>query len=215
MSINSEIQNKVNTVIELIEARYAYPNPDAPLPSRPYIIAIDGRCGSGKTTLAEALKRKLENSQPHIKIELFHMDDFYLRPSQRTEERFALPGGNVDHERFLSDVLTKIIRSEEFSYRPFDCASFTLSEPINVKPCHIALIEGSYSLHPQLCDHYDLKVFLSISPEEQRQRILIRNGKEKLEQFVNRWIPFEELYFNCCGVRDSADLVIDMRFPVE
>ena len=39
---------------------------------KPYIIlAIDGRCGSGKTTLASYLQKE-------FKANLFHMDDFYL-----------------------------------------------------------------------------------------------------------------------------------------
>lgn len=38
----------------------------------PLFIAIDGRCGSGKTTLGEALAKRLHAS-------LIHMDDFYLR----------------------------------------------------------------------------------------------------------------------------------------
>lgn len=53
----------------------------------PLFIAIDGRCGSGKTTLGEALAKRLHAS-------LIHMDDFYLRMEQRTEARFQEPGGN-------------------------------------------------------------------------------------------------------------------------
>ena len=39
------------------------------------IVAIDGRCGSGKTTLAAELKRVYP-------CELIHTDDFFLRPEQ-------------------------------------------------------------------------------------------------------------------------------------
>ena len=54
------------------------------------LVAIDGRCGSGKSTLAAALAERMP-------VNVFHMDDFYLRPEQRTEERFREPGGNVDY----------------------------------------------------------------------------------------------------------------------
>ena len=64
----------------------------------PAILAIDGRCASGKSTLGQELAEKWNAS-------LFHMDDFYLQPHQRTEERLAEPGGNVDRERFLKEVL--------------------------------------------------------------------------------------------------------------
>ena len=59
------------------------------------ILALDGPCASGKTTLAGEMGRKFGWS-------VVHMDDFFLRPEQRTPERYALPGGNVDHERFFS-----------------------------------------------------------------------------------------------------------------
>ena len=56
-------------------------------------VAIDGPCASGKTTLAALLQRRFDGN-------VLHMDDFFLRPEQRTPERFAEPGGNVDRERF-------------------------------------------------------------------------------------------------------------------
>lgn len=49
-------------------------------------VAIDGRCAAGKTTLAQALNKRY--GYPVV-----HMDDFFLSPSQRTEERLARPGG--------------------------------------------------------------------------------------------------------------------------
>ena len=58
------------------------------------LIAIDGRCGSGKSTLGAYLQQKMHGN-------LLHMDDFYLRPEQRTPKRREEPGGNVDRERFL------------------------------------------------------------------------------------------------------------------
>ena len=52
-------------------------------------VAIDGPCTSGKTTFAAMLNRRFGGN-------VLHMDDFFLRPEQRTPERFAEPGGNVD-----------------------------------------------------------------------------------------------------------------------
>ena len=46
---------------------------------RPILVAIDGRCGSGKTTLGEYLKGQFD-------CNLFHMDDFFLRMEQRTPD---------------------------------------------------------------------------------------------------------------------------------
>ena len=62
------------------------------------LIAIDGRCAAGKTTLAALLKKE-------INCNIIHMDDFFLRREQRTLERMQEPGGNVDYERVLREVM--------------------------------------------------------------------------------------------------------------
>ena len=53
----------------------------------PLIVAIDGRCGSGKTTLGEYLEQVFD-------CNLFRMDDFFLRMEQRTPQRLKETGGN-------------------------------------------------------------------------------------------------------------------------
>ena len=163
------------------------------------LVAIDGRCAAGKTTLARELGLRL--SCPVI-----HMDHFFLRPEQRTRERLATPGENVDHERFLDEVLLPIRRGEAAVYRPFDCHTMGFVDPIRVESSEIAVIEGSYSCHSALFEYYDLRVFLTLSPEEQRKRIEERNGKEALESFVERWIPLEERYFSAFDIECRCDL---------
>ncbi len=78
------------------------------------LIAVDGRCAAGKTTLAAQLQKDLG-------CDVIHMDDFFLRPEQRTEERLRQPGGNIDWERFREEVLTPFRQGAPFSYRPYDC----------------------------------------------------------------------------------------------
>ncbi len=175
------------------------------------LVAIDGRCGSGKSTLAAALADRMP-------VNVFHMDDFYLRPEQRTEERFREPGGNVDYERFEQEVMMPLRKGTAFSYRPFDCRSFTLADPIEVTPSVINIIEGSYSCRPTLYSFYDLRIFLTVDPEEQIRRIRKRNGEEKAQMFQKRWIPLEEQYFAQVPVQEHCDMTFNttgMAFPVQ
>ncbi|MBR6791264.1 MAG: uridine kinase [Oscillospiraceae bacterium] len=165
------------------------------------IVAIDGSCASGKTTLAAALAEK-------YRCNVFHMDDFFLRPEQRTEERFAEPGGNVDYERFKEEVLLPLLDGGSFSWRPFLCQTMTIGEPVHVSPEKLTIIEGSYSLHPSFGDYADLKVFLQISPELRRERILARPAFLH-ENFFTRWIPMEQLYFDTFSVAGKCDLILD------
>ena len=151
-------------------------------------VAIDGKCTSGKTTLASRLAAIYD-------CNVFHMDDFFLRPEQRTPERFAEAGGNVDYERFREEVLLPLNAGKAFSYRPFDCSSFTLSAPVAVTPKKLNIVEGTYSHHPYFGDPYDLKILLTVDEETQRQRILERPAFLH-KRFFEAWIPMENQYFN-------------------
>ena len=164
-------------------------------------VAIDGRCASGTTSLALEISKKLE-------CNVFHMDDFFLRPEQRSEERLKTPGENVDHERFLSEVLLPISMGREVSYRPYDCHKGALGDEIKKESKRITIVEGSYSCHVKLCNYYDLRVFSDVEEEEQIRRIIARNGKHGAEMFRSRWIPLEELYFENCRIRDKCDIYL-------
>lgn len=152
------------------------------------IVAIDGKCTSGKTTLAAQLSEIYD-------CNVFRMDDFFLRPEQRSAARFAEAGGNVDYERFKEEVLITLEAGHSFSYRPFDCSTFTLSDPIHVAAKKLNIIEGTYSHYPYFGDPFDLKIFLTVDPETQRQRVLQRPAFLH-KRFFEEWIPMENRYFD-------------------
>ena len=165
------------------------------------IIAIDGRCASGKTTLAAQLAALYQ-------APVLHMDDFFLQPHQRTPERFAQPGGNVDAERFLSEALTPLRQARPFTYRPFSCHEGRLLDPVPMGTYPLAIVEGSYSLHPLLEGCYDLRLFMSVDPQVQKARLLAREGEEMLARFISEWIPLEERYFEATGIAGRCDMII-------
>ena len=43
---------------------------------------------------------------------------------------------------------------------------------MTVEPGTLVLVEGSYSCHPELWEHYARRVFLSVEPEEQLRRFI-------------------------------------------
>jgi len=163
------------------------------------LIAIDGSCGAGKTTLTGRLAA-------HYDCNVFHMDDFFLRPEQRTPERYEETGGNVDYERFREEVLLPLRSGKPFSYRPFDCKTLSLSAPVMVTPKKLTIVEGSYSMHPYFGDPYSLKILLTVSPELQRERILKRPARLH-EQFFSRWIPMENRYLEAFHIASQCDLI--------
>ena len=167
------------------------------------VIAIDGRAASGKSTLAKRLQTILD-------ADIVQMDDFFLPPELRTEERFRIPGGNVHHERFLDEVIANITKPEPFTYRIFDCSRMALNGEKRIASRPFRIVEGSYSCHPVFGRYADVTIVLQVQPEEQMRRILARNGAEKAKQFRKRWIPLEEAYFNHFSIAETADLRIEI-----
>ncbi len=166
-------------------------------PNRPIVVAIDGMSASGKSTLGKLLKEKYQ-------CNLFHMDDFFLQPKQRTKERLEKAGGNVDYKRFKKEILDHLFDQEGLVYQRYCCSSKLLEEKIKVPYCRLNIVEGSYSQHPYFKDIYDLRFFLEVSLEEQKQRILVRNGEEQLERFLKEWIPMENRYFETYQIRSYS-----------
>lgn len=168
---------------------------------QPIVVAIDGNCTAGKTTLASILEKEYD-------CNVFHMDDFFLRPEQRTAERYAQPGGNVDYERFREEVLLPLKKNCAFIYRPFSCKTFTLSEPVTVIPRILNIVEGTYSLHPYFEAPYDLRIFLSVDSKIQLERISQR-PPHLVQRFITDWIPMEKRYFDFFRIPLQADLLLD------
>ena len=164
-------------------------------------VAIDGNSGAGKSTLGALLAAVYGGN-------LYHMDDFFLPPRRKTAERLSQPGGNVDRERFQAEVLSHL--GEPFSYRPWRCHEGALAAPVFVEPRAVEIVEGVYSLHPDLRDAYDLRVFLALDPKMQVERIRARSGEAMLQRFIAEWIPLENVYFARLAVRACCQLAFDV-----
>lgn len=166
----------------------------------PVVVAIDGFCASGKSTLAERLTKMFG-------ARLIHMDDFFLPPSKRTPERFDEPGGNVDYERFYEEVVTHL-SDDVLTYGVFDCSEMAVTHDAVLPKVPVTIIEGAYALHPKFGDYADLCVFMETDEAEQRRRILERDGEKMLKMFESRWIPFERKYEQTYSIREKCTLRI-------
>lgn len=187
-----EMLNEILSAVSSLPEKY-------PKNKNIYVIAIDGRCAAGKTTLAAHLQKQLD-------CPVVHMDHFFLRPGQRTPERLARPGENVDYERFLQEVAAPLKAGVSFSYRPYDCHKQELTRPVRIAPKRLVIVEGSYSCHPKLWELYDLRIFLSVEKEEQLTRIRERDGEAAAATFREKWIPMEEMYFSAYRIPERCDL---------
>jgi len=203
---HSETYRKVYTpAYRVIRQQYAQYIPlltaiDRQLASgAPVRVAIDGPCASGKSTLGTVLNAIYG-------CPVVHMDDFFLRPEQRTPERLAQPGGNVDYERFDREVLSPLCKGTAASYRPWQCSTGSFGPKLIVEPSPLLVVEGCYSLRMDLRDCYTLRVWLEAPWEVRRLRLLERGGPSCLEMFQNHWIPMEDRYFQAQQVQSCCDV---------
>ena len=164
------------------------------------VIAIDGRAASGKTTLAENLRIILD-------ADVIHMDDFFLPPDLRTDDRLREAGGNIHYERFSDEVIPFVSERKPFVYRVFDCGRMDFDGVREIANKQFRIVEGSYSHHPKFGKYADVLVFSDITSEEQIKRIRKRNGEKGLEMFRSRWIPMEERYFEHYSIKDNAHII--------
>ena len=166
------------------------------------IVALDGMSCSGKTTWAAELAGRFSGA-------VFHMDDFFLPRDRFTKEMQALPGGNMDRDRFRREVLSPLAAREDFAYAPFSCQDQALLPEKVAVSGRLIVVEGAYALLPVWGKYYDLALFLQVSMEEQQGRLLLRNGARGMVPFLQRWIPREESYFAACDVRANCDAIVD------
>ncbi len=158
-------------------------------------VAVDGNCASGKTTFAKALSAFFD-------CNVFHIDDFYLPKVLQTNEI----AGNIDRQRFLKEVLLPLKNGENIFLKKFDCKTQSYGEPQKTGVKEVNIVEGSFSCHPDFFSFFDMSIFLSASPDVQKERIIKRNGEDGFNVFEQKWIPAEEKYFKELNIKEKCTL---------
>ncbi len=164
------------------------------------VIAIDGKSGSGKSTLG----RKLNE---YYKGNLIHMDDYFLPFSLRSKERLQEIGGNVNYEKFYNDIILNL--KTDLISEPYSCHEGKFKDKKIIKHNKVTIIEGSYALHPYFKKYYDISIGIDISYDTQIERLKEREG-DNLINFINKWIPLENKYFEYYKVLEKVDYLIKM-----
>ena len=167
---------------------------------KPFVIALDGFCASGKTTLSEELEKRFG-------ARVIHTDDFYLPRDMRSDGRYAEPGGTIHYERLRAEVIDRL-GDPALTYGVFSHEIMDIARTRTLPASPVTVIEGAYASHPFFGAYADLSCFMETGPEEQRRRILARNGPERLRLFEERWIPYERRYEEAFGIRERADVLI-------
>lgn len=166
------------------------------------VVAIDGKCGSGKTTLAEELKNKFD-------LSVVHMDDFYLPFQKRSKNWMNEIGGHMDFDRLIESVLVPYKNHKETDYISYDCHNDKYLQKIDIDLDKPLVIEGAYSCYPKIVSFVDYKIYIDIDDDRQYERLKNRNAKA-VDKFLSMWIPFENKYFDTFKIKENADLLINL-----
>ncbi|MBT2513666.1 aminodeoxychorismate synthase component I [Arthrobacter sp. ISL-30] len=160
----------------------------------PVIIAIDGRSGAGKTTLAIELAARLRE---HHKVSLFHLEDIY-------------PGWNglvTGVERYISTVLAPLRRGESAEWVSWDWDMHYDGSLRVTQPAEIVIMEGVGAASAGARPMLDAVIWMEASDEDRRTRALHRDGSS-YEPYWDTWAVQEQEWLDADNVAGNADVVV-------
>ncbi len=158
----------------------------------PVIIAIDGRSGAGKTTLAIELAARLRE---HHKVSVFHLEDIY-------------PGWNglvAGVERYVATVLAPLRRGEAAEWVSWDWERHYDGDARTTQPSEIVIVEGVGAAAEAARPHLDAVVWADAPDAERRVRALARDG-ETYAPFWEQWAGQEQEWLATDDVPALADV---------
>jgi uridine kinase len=185
---------------------------------RPLFVGLDGRSGTGKSTLASATAVLLAAAQPAVGMCVIDGDDFYAGGSAATwDRRSAREKADrvIDWAR-QRDLLIRLRDSGEGSWFPFDWEATNwdtdevplAAHPVEVTAGAIVLLEGAYSCRPELGEQLDLRILLQAPSDVRRARLIAREGQEYWTDWTGRWDSAEHYYFGTVMPPDRFDIVL-------
>lgn len=173
--------------------------------SQPLVLAIDGRSGVGKSTLAEYLATRTNAL-------LVSGDDFYRGGvTLRQDSAETLADDCIDW-RSQRHVLTTLRNSANAHYYSFDWAAFDGSlaaTPVHLSPRPLIILEGVYSARPELSDLIDLALLVEASPPLRTKRLIAREGT--IGPWERQWHRAEDWYFGQAAPSNRFDCIVASR----
>ncbi|WP_411374627.1 aminodeoxychorismate synthase component I [Arthrobacter sp. MPF02] len=158
----------------------------------PVIIAIDGRSGAGKTTLAVELAARL---RAHHKVSLFHLEDIY-------------PGWNglaAGVERYVSTVLTPLSRGEAATWVSWDWENHYDGGARVTLPAEIVIVEGVGAAAAGARPFLAAAIWADSPDDVRKTRALERDGAT-YAPYWDQWAAQEEEWLAADDVPRHAEV---------
>jgi uridine kinase len=156
------------------------------------LIAIDGRAGAGKTTLAASFFEELSADKT---VAVIHMDDLYDGWENALSER-------------LTQTLESIVKSHQskvaFEIDIFNWQSMSFDSKRVIHPVDILILEGVGAGQKVVRDAGATLYWLDIDAEVGIQRVLNRDGNQIATQ-MKQWQIAQEIHFLRDKTRENAE----------
>ena len=156
------------------------------------LIAIDGRAGAGKTTLAASFYEELSADKT---VAVIHMDDLYDGWENALGER-------------LTQTLESIVKSHQskvaFEIDIFNWQSMSFDSKRVIHPVDILILEGVGAGQKVVRDAGATLYWLDIDAEVGIQRVLNRDGNQIASQ-MKQWQIAQEIHFLRDKTRENAE----------
>jgi hypothetical protein len=161
------------------------------------LVAIDGWGCGGKTALAEGLLDRLEPEMQYISTDEFFagfgVTDLGPVPHLRWSEIEAALGGLRREGR----AVTRAFEWEANRIGP--------AAPIEGRAW---LVEGLFTLRPELRPLYDLTIWVQGALETRMDRVVARDGAHMVPFWEREWVPTETAYIRAERPWLTADIVV-------
>jgi uridine kinase len=144
-------------------------------PGAPFLVAIVGGSGSGKSWLAERLQAVLGPQAARISLDDFYRDQSHLSEADRASLNFDHPDA-IDWPS-LERVLHNLLAGRTAELPCYDFKTHCRERRVqSLEPKPIVLIEGLWLLHrPSLRDLFDLKLFIDCPSQTRLRRRIDRD----------------------------------------
>ncbi|MCL1702958.1 kinase [Lysinibacillus sp. Bpr_S20] len=183
---------------------------------RPFIVAIDGLGGAGKSTVANKLAEELQSI---CAVALIHIDNHIVERSKRYDtgydEWYEYYYLQWDIEFIKNNMLLPLHNNKLQLLLPFyNQSADTLSDRIiKLDSNSILLIEGIFLLRHEWRNFYDYRLFIDLPRKNREDRVLRRdayigNYEARLSKYKRRYWPTEDYYLEKENPLACADIVI-------
>ena len=150
----------------------------------PFMVAVSGGSGSGKTTFVRKLKTRLDREQPLVvNIDHYYSDLSHLSYDERAQTNFDDPS-SIESSLLLEQI--SLLQKGQSVDRPsYDFASHSrTSETVRLEPSSVIIMDGIFSLcYPELSQLFDLKIFIDVDDDVRVVRRIRRDTAERGRNF--------------------------------